>query len=334
MINAADSATQEFQMKLSLGSLVLLLFSSIAFAQTVEIPSPAQIASLKAECEKKHVGATIDAVLGRAQCDLAMSITVLEFKERSADADKKMAASERAEIKKELVFQRTMLDSIEKSLKALAVPKLDQQGQGTQPILESASKVPVLPTQPEQEQGQAPPPQFTAASMGVPFQVIELPGRLAALTRDLPELTSRYEIVKIGQAGQHFLDQQEKIDMRVVVLKNGQPLAVSNPSAECGQNPRLPGCFTEFYADLNRDGQPELIPYKGIDPAFLNTVYVATDRNDRIELVYLLPVPYKAVGVHRLPIQIFWGNPVKVAFQKVAKTGRFPVTAYAANEQH
>lgn len=313
-------------MKLSLGSLVLLLFSSIAFAQTVEIPSPAQIAALKAECEKKHVGATTAAVLARAQCDLAMSITVLEFKERSADADKKIAASERAEIKKELVFQRAMLDSIEKSMKALAVPK--QEPQKPAPV-----QVPVDKDS-EPQQGQAPPPQFTAASMGVPFQVIELPGRLAALTRDLPELTSRYEIVKIGQAGQHFLDQQEKIDMRVVVLKNGQPLAVSNPSAECGQNPRLPGCFTEFYADLNRDGQPELIPYKGIDPAFLNTVYVATERNDRIEFVYLLPVPYRAVGAHMLPIQTFWGNPVKVAFQKVAKTGRFIVTAYAANEQH
>lgn len=219
--------------------------------------------------------------LARSQCHLAVSITVLEFKSRADGAGA-------AEIKKELAHQRMLLDSITKSLKAL----------------EAASKqtkkpeVAATPQQQPQPQAGMMPPQY----MGAPFQVMESP--YAAGTWDMfGGSPFRAEIYSISQGASKWFGRSGM--QRVVVYKNGQQLAVAHKGA--------PVRFLEFYTDLDGDKKPDVIPAKGFDPAFLDTIFVGYQPGDTIELVYLMPT--STVLVSGLPPQIVWGSPKRIMFK-------------------
>jgi hypothetical protein len=268
-------------MKSILVSLLFALISSIAFAQTAEVPTEAQIAAKKAECDAKFAGTSTSMTLARSQCHLAVSITVLEFKSRADGAGAR-------EIKKELAQQRTLLDSITKTLKAL----------------EAASKQTPKPEvaatpqqQPQPQAGMMPPQQ-----MGVPFQVMEAP--YAAATWDMfGGSPFRAEIYSINQGAINLFGRSGM--QRVVVYRNGQPIAVAHKGA--------PVRFLEFYTDLNGDKKPDSIPAKGFDPMFLDTIFVGYEPGDTIELVYLIPV--STVLVSGLPPQTVWGSPRRLRFK-------------------
>lgn len=298
-----------FTKMMFLVTLVVSLTSSIAFAQA-EASIDAQVAAKKVGCAKQFAGTAVTALLARTQCELAADITGLEIKAQTAGADT-------VEIKKELAHQRMLLDSIEKSLKMLAaVPK---------PVAVAALPTLPPPTHPtptedeqlaqQQQQQQVPMPMM----MGAPYAIIEAPGQMVALTKDIPELTSSLRIQQLTMGVQRWLGNNAT-QARIVILKNGDPLVVTNPSR--------PGFYTAFYADLNRDGQPDNDTYKGIDPAFLDTVYVATEVDDNIELVFLSPVGNKKVVVSGLPPQTLWGHPVRVKLEHVRNMGRFKISAY------
>lgn len=300
-------------------ALILSLVSSIALAQAVQAPTAAQIEQKKEECRQaaaKNPPSVINN-LALDACIKNVDLKAQEFRLLAAGSEN---AEFRKGIEKEISHLKILLDSLEKSIKGLSAAQ-----QKPQP----APQAPQPPADQPQQAQQAPVPP-APMMMGVPFQVIEVEGRNAAVTRDLPQMGSRWEIVHIAQAGQHFLGQQDPIDMRVVVMKNGRPLAVTDPSPDCMRNPRLQGCFTEFFADLNHDGVPEAFPYRGIDPAFVNVVYIAIEPKDRVEFVYLTAQPFKKVAANGIPPQPFWGNPVKVSFGKARKVGRFSLSAHAA----
>lgn len=291
---------------------VLALVSSIALAQAAAIPKDAEIAAAKAACEKKYdanvapSSLKVSIALAQEKCKLEVDVKVLQLKAQASGV-------KNDRIEAELAHQRAALDAIAKSLRALeSAPKADAK----KPPVDAAPSMPAATM----------PPAMT----GAPFTVVEAPGQLAATTRDLPDLTSRYKILNLGEGAMHFLNQKT-VNARAVVLKNGRPLAVSDPSTECLRNQRLPGCFTEFFADMNHDGVPELIPYKGIDPAFLDTVYVATEPGDMIQIVYLVPVGNRKVAINGIPLQTLWGYPVRVKLQTVERMGRYQISVFSGN---
>lgn len=283
--------------------------SSVALAQATAIPTDAQVTAEKVACDTKYNPANVATSL-KVSVALAQELCKGQVDMRVLEAKAKAAGSKNDKIEAELAHQRTMLDAISKSLKAL----------------ESAPKAePQRPT-PQPPQAAMPP-----AMTGAPFMVVEAPGQLVATTRDLPELTSRYKILNIGEAARHFLNQKT-VNARVVVLKNGRPLAVSDPSPECLRNPRLPNCFTEFFADMDNDGVPEFDSYKGINPAFLDTVYVATEPGDMITIVYLVPKGNRKVAAQGASLQTLWGYPVRVKLHTVERMGRYQISVFSGND--
>jgi hypothetical protein len=286
-------------MKSILFTVLFALVSSIAFAQTAEVPTEAQINAKKAECDAKFAGASTSMTLARSQCHLAISITVLEFKSRADSAGAE-------EVKKELAHQRMLLDSITKSLKALETA-----------AKQTPKPEPAAAPQPQQQpQAGMMPPPFIG---GAPFQVMEPLFQLQAFTKEIPEITSRIRIFSLARGVTKWIGWNAN-QARVIILKNGDPLDVINPNR--------PGVFTEFYADRDGDGQPDAMPYKGIDPSLLDTVYVPTEKGDVIQLVFLSPLGQRKVMVQGLPPQTLWGHPVRVKIDRIRGMGTFHTPAY------
>lgn len=295
-------------------SILVLAFSftsSVAFAQAAA-QMDAQVAAEKLACETKYnpnVAPTtlkVSIALAQEKCKLEVDVRVLQAKAQASGAKNQLIEDALTQLRASLEETKTKLKALESAPNA------------------NAKKPPadVAPTMP----AAAMPPAMT----GAPFMVVEAPGQLAATTRDLPDLTSCYKVLNLGEGAKHFLNQKT-VNARAVVLKNGRPLAVSDPSTECLRNPRLPGCFTEFFADMNHDGVPELLPYKGIDPAFLETVYVATEPGDMIQIVYLVPVGNRKVAVNGMPLQTLWGYPVRVKLHQVERMGRYQISVFSGN---
>lgn len=287
--------------------LALMCLSLNALAQEAA-PAPKTdaaelIAEAKAKCEAL-VGTTIVAKLARHQCLLKIDVIVNEQRVKAAGADA-------IEVKEELKRQRALLETITRSLKALEA---------------KAQKAEAAAPKPTAPQGQ--PMVMGGMPPAAPFAIIEAPGQLNAFTRDHSSLTSMHVIAGIGYTAKRFLDQ-DVLNARVIVFKNGRSLAVVDPSGPCLQNPLTPGCSTEFYADLDRDGVPEV--YKGIDPSVMDAVYIATKPGDRLEFKYLSATA-NMVAVPGLPPQRLWGYPVRTQFPPVLKMGRFQMAAGAASQ--
>ena len=292
--------------------LVLSLTSSVALAQAVTVPTDAQVTAEKAACETKYnpnVAPTtlkVSIALAQEKCKLEVDVKVLQAKVQASGAKSQFVEDALKQLSTSLAETNAKLKALE------SAPKVDAK----KPPVDAAPLVPAAVM----------PPVMT----GAPFMVVEAQGQIMASTRDLPELTSRYKILNVGEAAKHFLNQKT-VNARAVVLKNGRPIAVMDPSAPCLHNPRLPGCFTEFFADMNHDGAPELIPYKGVDPAFLDTVYVATEPGDTIEIVYLVPVGNRKVAINGMPHQTLWGYPVRVKLHQVERMGRYQISVFSGN---
>lgn len=281
--------------------LVLFLVSSIALAQAAAIPKDAEIAAAKAACEKKYdanvapSSLKVSIALAQEKCKLEVDVKVLQLKAQASGV-------KNDRIEAELAHQRAALDAIAKSLRALeSAPKADAK----KPPVDAAPSMPAATM----------PPAMT----GAPFTVVEAPGQLVASTKEIPELTSRIRIHSFMRGAQRWLGDNVT-EVRVVIIKDGEVLAVSNPSR--------PGVFTEFYADLNGDGKPDAMSYKGFDPSFLDTVYVATETGSQIQLVFLVPLGNKKVAVSGLPLQTLWGHPVRIKIDRIRGMGLFNTSAY------
>lgn len=289
-------------------SLFLVLVSSAAFAQAAEVPTEAQINAKMVECTKQFAGDTTPAVLARSQCQLAVSITVLEFKAKASGADS-------AEIKRELAHQRVMLEAITASLKALAAaPKAEPKSPA------------VSPASPPQQQQLPPQEGFQPPFIGgAPFQVVEPVWQLQAFTKEMSSITSRLQVTALAISTQHWLGTNAK-QARIIVVRNTDALEVINPNR--------PGVFTEFYADRNGDGEVDAVPYKGIDPFEQETVFVPTEKGDVVELVFLSPMGKKKVALPNMPLQTIWGNPIRVRIGPMRAEGSFHFPAVSGAKIH
>lgn len=240
------------------------------------------VAAARAECHKQYADQTKTAViLARGICLQRVDISVLELKQ--AQGDKKVEG--------ELKRQREQLEIIVKSQKELEETMRAQAK--AQAEAAKATPAPQLPVP-----AQTTVPAFT----GAPYLVVDMPGRYVASTFEMAEMPLCTEIYAINQGAFKWFNRGGP--MRVVVIKNGQPLAVIHPGNQ----------FNEFYADLNGDGKPDRTPYKGIDPSFVDTVYTGYQKGDAISLVFLAPTG-KMVAVNGVPAQVLWGDAQQVDYK-------------------
>lgn len=269
-------------------TLALFLVSSVALAQAAAIPSDAEIAAAKAACETKYnlntapTALKVSIALAQEKCKLEVDVRVLQLKAQASGV-------KNDKIDAELAHQRTMLDSISKSLKAL----------------ESAPKAEPQPTAPQPPQAAMPP----AMMGGAPFQTIDPPGNYAAATWNMFSGSPFFvEVYSISDGAQKWFGRSGGMQ-RVIVKKNGQTIAVAH------RGPPPTGVrFEEFYTDLNGDKKADAVPVKGFDLNGPDTIYVGYQSGDTIELVYLVPVT--TVAVSGIPIQTVWGNPKRLVFHE------------------
>lgn len=258
-------------MKRMIFVLVSFLLSSVAFATEKKktVPAEVTIAKAKAKCGKMYTDATsVVQILAKGQCLLSVDLSVLERKQAAGDA---RVADEIANLRKQMSELKAMIKQMDAAAKA-SKPKL------------------VSPPR---------PPAGPPTMMGAPYALIDVPGRYAAATWEMPGMeSSRVKIENIN------LTLRYKFDLhgpsRVVVMKNGQPLAILHPSS-----PGMPPRFNEFFADIGGTGKPDPVAYKGADPIFADDVYVSYQPGDAIDIVFLVPSG-KMVAVAGLPPQMLW----------------------------
>lgn len=272
---------QEFPMFKILTVIVLFLSSSIALAQAASIPTDAQIAADKAVCEKKYdpnlvaSAMKVSIALAQEKCKLEVDVRVLQFKAHKSD-------------KFEVELAR-----VSQALKTL----------------ESAPKPAPAPAEVTPTMSQEGMPPFM---MGAPFQIIDPPGSNAAATWDMfGGSPFRVEVYSINQGAGKWFGRSGM--QRVVVKKNGQPLAVAY------RGPPPTGVqFMDFYVDLNGDKKADEMPVKGFDPSGPDSIYVGYQPGDTIELVFLVPISTIAVmvapGISRT--ETVWGNPKRLLFHE------------------
>jgi len=226
-----------------------------------------------------------------------VDIKVLEIKRKEGDT----------KVASEIELLRMQMRSLELQIK--------QQER----LLKKAAKAEESKT-PEPATPQAQPPRPSLPPVAG-YQVIDAPGRYSASTVDSPEFPSRVRIRGLWFAAQKLINWNIP-EARVVFLKNGIPLAVTHPGARP---------FNEFYADLNRDGKPDPTPYKGVDPTFVDSVFIPFQPGDKIEIVYLTNTQ-KLVAVNGLPPLPLWGHGKKMLIDNLNTPGKWMYWGYEGVE--
>ncbi len=275
-------------------ALISSLVPSVAFAAG---HTQADVDVAKAKCAETYKATTTDGILARGQCMLRIDIIVLA--ERQAAGDKSVEV--------ELKAMRGKLEGIESTLKVIKDAQVAQATQETAAARQPPKKEesPPKKAQPATTAAPAPvqPPAFPAGTPGAPYVVMEMPGQYAASTFPIPGMISRVRLMylkmAVGMWFSHYGLTQRLV--RVVVYKNGQPLAIVHPGNR----------YEEFYADMNNDGRPDATPYRGVDPSFVDTIFVGYREDDQISVDYLIPSG-NMIAIPGLPPQMLWRTAIRV----------------------
>lgn len=287
--------------------LVSMFSSSVAFAIEVKktAPAAATIAKAKAKCGTMYPDATsVAQVLAKGQCLLSVDLSVLERKQAAGDE----------RVADEITNLRKQMDDLKAMIKRMdAVAKAQVKATAKRAQDESAKSKPAL---------SAPRPPAGPPMMGAPYALIDMPGRYAAATWEMPGMeTSRVKIENINFTLRYKFDLHGP--SRIVVMKNGQPLAILHPSA-----PGAPQRFNEFFGDVGGTGKPDPVAYKGADPSFVDDVYVSYQPGDAIDIVFLVPSG-KMVAVPGIPPQAMWTKLVRYRLRPPqAISRRWDMTPY------
>ncbi len=149
---------------------------------------------------------------------------------------------------------------------------------------------------------------------GAPYRVVRAPGQYAAATS--PAGMNYYLKIKALKLGARNWFRED-VNFRVVIIKNGLPLAVAYPN----------GHFNEFYADLDGNGKVDSDPYKGVDPTLTDVVYVSYLPGDSVRIVFLRET-VDFVDVPGFAPQQIWGYSVNVKPILPNKPGKWRVLAF------
>lgn len=249
-------------------------------------------------CEARFSGTGSADVLKRLFCIQHQNMRILEARMKKGESGLKNQVEE---LRKQL--ETTKADLAKQALSAQASPN------------------PNPPSGPSSEPAPTPQPQgpsLPAFVGGVPFGVMDVPGQLAATTRDV-EGIDRLWVQSILDGVKYF--RRGATQVRVVVRKNGITVPVAQPDTIM---------FDEFYADINNDGKPDARAYKGLDPSRIDDVYISNvGPRDTIELVYLVPTG-RLVTIAGLPPQVLWGRPVRTKLDRLSDIGRWKMSATTA----
>jgi len=149
-------------------------------------------------------------------------------------------------------------------------------------------------------------------------RIVSSPGQYAATTYEVDGPLLWVSGLP-GGVDQHLrLSVNNGVDIRIVVRKNGVPVPVAHAGSIL---------FEEFYADINNDGRPDPLPYRGVDPQAVSDLFIShVSPRDRIEILYLLPTG-KLLLVPNFPPQILWGLEARVKLDRVSVFGRRRINA-------
>lgn len=293
-----------------------IFVSSVGYSQ---VPSRARIAQAKAKCDSMHPG----NIALKAVCHQSVDMYVLRKRLEASNKHRKIAlkgALQKLEKKRE-AGMKSLATLLRQSMADMRATVRNANSSAMRK-LGSKMKARRIP------QKVVSRPRLVRPSMGVQFPVVmPAPGSYAAAT--FPAGMRFYvQIAMLRQGARNWFRQH--IPFRVVVIKNGLPLAVSHPG----------GTFQEFYADLDGDGQPEPHPYKGVNPGLSDELYVAHRpcRPNRlcetIDIIFLRETG-DYVRVPGIPPQPLWGDSVRVRVRKFAHAGRWRVMAFdGIGERH
>lgn len=275
-----------------------ILLSTNVFAQT--IPTEADIAAAKSECEKVYDPSTASAtlkvsvLLAQKKCKLEVDIRVLQLKAKAE-------SGKNEKIEAELKKQAAALEAATQRLAALEkAPKADSK----------PAPAPAKPTATDGAPAMGSPPVYSMG--GAAFQIIETPCKNIATTSEIPGTQfSRVRVTSLWGGNSKWFNRNGP--MKVIVFKNGSPIPVvrfvTTPNGHVTTVP-----IDEFYADVNGDGKPEMAPYQGVDPSLVDQVFVGDlQPTDTIVLVYLIPNG-QFIAVNGLPPMPLWTSPKKIHF--------------------
>ncbi len=149
------------------------------------------------------------------------------------------------------------------------------------PIQLSFPPLPALPPAPPSAPVSTPPsvPVQMMQPQMVPtggYRIVAAPGQQVAATFDDAGWISRIRIYALSFGARNVAKKTDIV--RVVVVKNGQPLKILTPV----------GLSSQIYADLNRNGEPDSEPYYAVDPYMTDALFVQTLEKDDIRLMWLV----------------------------------------------
>ncbi len=260
-----------------------------------------------------HPGNSPDDVRGRAECLAHVDAFVTK---RKLEAQSSQLASLKRDQKAALKRAADQARKAAAKAAAAAVQRIQTEALKRQErSARTQAKKPVAAPKPRRHVHRHPVRRVRVPAR-VPFQVVERPGRYAAATT--PEGMLHYIQIKALRLGaKHWF--RDDVKFRVVIVKNGIPLAVSYPG----------GNFQEFYADLSGDGKrPDRRPHKGVNPVYTDEVFVTFKPGDRIRIVFLRQTVH-AVPVPGVGLQPVWGYPVRVDLTVPSKAGRWMKAAFS-----
>ena len=157
---------------------------------------------------------------------------------------------------------------------------------------------------------------------GVSFVVRDAPGQNVATTFDPGG--ERLEIARLDWGKETW--KRGALYVRIVVQKNGVilPIAHADPAAP----------WNSIYASIKEvNGVPDRKPYQAVNPDEIASIFIPqVGPEDIIELIYLSDTG-KRVLVPNFPELIVWGYPIRVAYDRVRRHGRFSFQSYGGSQR-
>ncbi len=133
---------------------------------------------------------------------------------------------------------------------------------------------------------------------GVPFRVLPRPSLVSVYSA----LASREaDTLRVTQLAHRDSSRQcggNDSGARVLITNHGIPVPVWAPEGAASG-------FTEVYADMNRDGQPDPTPYKVLDPRLQDDFWVTWRAGDDLRVIYLREAG-DVLAIQGLPLQTLW----------------------------
>jgi hypothetical protein len=138
----------------------------------------------------------------------------------------------------------------------------------------------------------------TAQVGGAPYRVVPRPSLVSVYSALTSEEADTLHVTSLEHENSARQCGGIASDARILVTNHGTPVPVWAPQG-------VQSGFSEIYADLNGDGQPDPAPYKTLDPTHQDDLFVTWRSGDDLRVVYLREAG-RVVSIPDLPLQTLW----------------------------